>query len=322
MPKLDFPTETLPWGDRESFLRESERRLAAGELSTEDAEAMRRWRSDGYLSLPVAIEAELIDAMLAEYERAWETRPKLKVTVEGQGAVPFAKVAPRPELTRHFRVMDFHDVSPAARRVMFHPRVVAGLRLILEQAPVAMQSLFFEYGSEQAVHQDFPYVQAKILSHLVGCWIALEDVGPDNGPLFYYPGSHRVEKFDWGGGSLRFDGVSEHQVPVFEAHLEQACQAAGLEKQTFHAAKGDVFLWHSALAHGGSAVASEQTRKSLVAHFSTRVAYPRDRRWPYVRPEAIEVGGGLLYQVPSLARRVVSKIGSKVFELGNSGESE
>lgn len=317
MAKLDFPTDTLPWVDSDAYAREVEQRMASGELSADDAERLAGWRSEGFLKLPEAIEPERIDALLDDYEAAWRSRPKLTITVEGQGAVPFSKVAPLTELTHHFRLMDFQDASQAARAVMFHPRVVTALRLILDRQPVAMQSLFFEFGSEQAVHQDFPYVQAKILSHLVGCWIALEDVDEDNGPLFYYPGSHRIEKFDWGGGSLRYDGVSEDQVPHFEAHLVRACEAAGLTKQTFHANKGDVFLWHAALAHGGSAVTSERTRRSLVAHFSTRAAYPRDRRWPHLRPREIEVGGGVLYQVPSLARRALGKIGA-VVGLGRS----
>ena len=319
---LDFDLKTLPWVDRDSFPLESDRRVAAKSLAADDVGLLMRWRHEGYLTLPGAVEHSLIDELLAEYERAWEERPEVKVLVEDKGVQPFAEVAPRSELThRDFRMMDFQDVSEAARKVMFHPTTVRHLALIFDQAPVAMQSLFFEYGLEQGVHQDFPYVQARHLSHLIGCWVALEDVTADSGPLFYYPGSHRLPKYDWGGGSLRFDGKDDSQVEGFAAHLANACAEAGLERLTFHAKKGDVFLWHAAMVHGGSAATDRAlTRKSFVVHCSTREGYPRDRRWPDLEPEILEINGGYLYKPPrsrkaSLLRRVRSKLGAMVRKL-------
>lgn len=316
---LDFDPATLPWVDRDSFPQESDRRMAAKSLTAEEVAQLMRWRHEGYIALPGAIEQPLIDELLAEYERAWEERPDVKVLVEGKGVQPFAEVAPRSELTHHhFRMMDFQDVSEAARRVMFHPTIVRNLALIFDQAPVAMQSLFFEYGSEQGVHQDFPYVQAQHLSHLIGCWVALEDVTADSGPLFYYPGSHRLPKFDWGGGSLRFDGKDDSQVEDFDAFLADSCAEGGLDRLTFHARRGDVFLWHAALVHGGSAATDRTlTRKSFVVHFSTRQGYPRDRRWPDRDPAVLEINGGYLYEPPRapklpLLRQVKSKLGALV----------
>ncbi len=314
---LDFDSATLPWVDRESFPQESDRRVAAKSLSADDVAQLMRWRHEGYIALPGAIETTLIDELLAEYEKAWEERPDVKVEVENKGVQSFAEVAPRSELTHHhFRMMDFQDVSSAARRVMFHPNIVRTLALIFDQAPVAMQSLFFEYGSEQGVHQDFPYVQAKHLSHLIGCWVALEDVTADSGPLFYYPGSHRLPKFDWGGGNLCHDGKDEAKVKDFGAYLSAACGEAGLDRLTFHARKGDVFLWHAALVHGGSAANDRDlTRKSFVIHFSTREGYPRDRRWPDLDPTVVEINGGYLYEPPPpptipFLRQVKSKLGA------------
>jgi ectoine hydroxylase-related dioxygenase (phytanoyl-CoA dioxygenase family) len=187
--------------------------------------------------------------------------------------------------------------------------VMRFLRLYFDDAPVAMQSLFFEYGSEQNTHQDFPYVQAKILSHLVGCWIACDDVGADNGPLFYYPGSHRLPKFDWGGGSLTFNGKDAEQVDRFGRFLEDQAAAAGLVRETFHARRGDVFLWHGALVHGGSpANDPSATRRSLVVHYSSRAAYPRERRFAHVEPKLYEQAGGYVYLRPEGGPSIVDRL--------------
>ena len=300
MSALDFDAATLPWIDLPTFPQELDRRLNAGEIDLATAHHLLDWRHQGYLYLPGCLEDARIEALLAEYEQAWEERPPLKALVEGKGEQNFPDVAPRSELHHHhFRVLDLQDVSEAARQAMFHPQIVHSLRAIFDQVPVAMQSIFFEYGSEQGAHQDFPYVQAQILSHLVGCWIALEDVGPDNGPLFYYPGSHRLSKYDWGDGKLTWNGQSHEEVVQFEQDLARRCEAAGLEKLTFHAKKGDVFLWHAALVHGGTAVNDHDlSRKSFVGHFSTREAYPRDRRWPEVEPQVVDINGGVLYAKP------------------------
>ena len=311
-PTAEFDAQTLPWVDRDSFPAEAERRQGRGQLTAEAREKLDSWRRDGYLYLPGLVSERDIDSLLGEYEEAWQSRPPIQVLVEGEGSQLFADVAPRETLTHnHFRLLDFHEASGAARNLMFHREIIGHLKLIFDDTPVAMQSLFFEYGSEQATHQDFPYVQAKILSHLVGCWIALEDVGPDNGPLAYYPGSHRVAKYDWGGGSLIWGGQDLDEVPAFEKYLGTACEEAGYEKLTFHAKKGDVFLWHAALVHAGSPVNdSALSRKSLVVHYSSHTGYPRDRRWPLADPKIDEHNGGYLYRQPEvpLMTRVKNRV--------------
>lgn len=312
-PRLDFPLDGLPWVDRDGFEDRLAERLEAGRLDDSEAEMLRNWNRDGYVVLPGKMDDELVSELLADYERYWRERPAdVKMLVQGIGETNFSDVPPRAELTHHhYRVQDIQDRSRAARKMMLHARVVRALQLIFDETPVAMQSLFFEYGSEQRTHQDFPYVQAQNLSHLIGCWMACDNVDDDNGPLFYYPGSHRLPKFDWGGGSLAYLNDDEQKVEHFADHLEAEAEKAGLERKVFHAERGDVFLWHGALAHGGSPVhKTEPTRRSLVVHYSTRTAYPRDRRAPHQEPKPFEMNGGLLYEVvkPSFASRVKGKL--------------
>lgn len=313
MSPLDFDRATLTWVDQDGFDDELHRRRKDGRVNERDAELLRDWRRNGYAYFPGAASAVEVDAVIADYEGYWQSRPpELRVLCEGRGVVHLPEMPARAELGHHhYRMLDIQDASEAARRLILLPRTASFLRHVFDETPVAMQSLLFEYGSEQGTHQDFPYVQARILSRLVGCWIALEDVRADNGPLYYYPGSHQLPKFDWGGGHLEFDGKDEHQVEEFGHYLEESCEKAGLEKKTFHAKKGDVFLWHAALVHGGSPTLNpDATRLSLVAHFSSVTAYPRDRRWADLEPLRYERNGAYIYQQPTppLLTRVKRKV--------------
>jgi ectoine hydroxylase-related dioxygenase (phytanoyl-CoA dioxygenase family) len=177
--------------------------------------------------------------------------------------------------------MNFQDVSDAAVEIILHPRLIGFLRLIFNARPVAMQTLVFEYGSEQRGHMDFAYVHTRNPASLAAAWVACEDVTPDAGPLFYYLASHRlIPKYDFGDGNLLAFGVGPHN-KAFEDYLEHTAVRLGLERREYRPRKGDVLFWHSALLHGGSARSNpHRTRRSIVAHYSTEGAYPEDSRNP------------------------------------------
>ena len=309
---LDFESSTLPWVDRDDFAASLQEKIANGKVSEALGDKLKHFNEQGYVAFPGLLSEQDVDALVAEHDRAWDEKWPVQALVEGIGVAGLGDLPAKSELgTRHYRLNDIQDASETVRKSILQAEVTDFLALVFNDKPVAMQSLFFEYGSEQGTHQDFPYVQSRILSHLVGCWIACEDVHADNGPLFYYPGSHRLAKFDWGKGSLTFDGKDHAQVEAFGRYLEESCAAAGLERQTFHAQKGDVFLWHAALVHGGSpANDPDATRKSLVVHFSSRSAYPRDRRYADEEPKLFRHNGGYIYQrgEPSLWSRVKTKL--------------
>jgi hypothetical protein len=85
----------------------------------------------------------------------------------------------------------------------------------------------------------------------------------------------------------------------FAKYLEQKCLEVGLKRETFCPKKGDILFWHAGLVHGGSqAIKPEMTRKSYVTHYSTKTAYPRDRRALEVEPIHFEINKGLLYEDP------------------------
>jgi phytanoyl-CoA hydroxylase len=303
-PRPEFDPETVPWLDRYSYEIDAYvSRLPVEERPDYDLrEKLLHWMRHGYVTFPGLVEADLIDAYLADIELLLNERDRagVKFDIEGFGDHRARDFPPEAWDRHHFRIMDMHNASTAGKSLALHPRIVEFLRHVFRDTPVAMQTLTFIYGSEQDAHQDFAYVTAEIPSQLAATWIALQDVDPVAGPLFYHPGSHTVEKFDWGNGDLALSAQSTHTVPDFIGHLREQVASREYPREVFCPKKGDVFFWHSALVHGGSrATDPNRTRRSLVTHYSTAAGYTRDRRAPNETPLAYSMNGGFVFADPT-----------------------
>jgi phytanoyl-CoA hydroxylase len=298
---LEFSTESLPWLDQQS--PDIDRYLKGRKQVPVDlAEQLAHWSRFGFIRMPGLIDHQLIDAYLDDVDAvtAHPDRSRLRMMIEGFGERPACDFPPEAFNQHHLRFMDLHNLSQAGKAMSLHPGIVQFLGHVFGDTVVAMQSLTFKHSTEQSTHQDFAYVRAQIPSHLAATWIALEDVDPEAGPLFYYPGSHRIEKFDWGNGMFLTPESTRHEGD-FAAFLELKCAEAGLKREVFYPKKGDVFFWHAALAHGGSPVINPAlTRKSYVTHYSSKTAYPRDRRASHKAPVVYKINGGEVFQDPTL----------------------
>lgn len=293
-PKAAFDQATLPWLDQPDYKSRIEEKLKSKEITEDEASVLLGWATDGFLALRGAVEDSLIDALWRDEQRAWQERPACKILSEGVGVTMLKDSKPKEELLHHhYRLMDFHNLSEAGANVMMHPTIIRMLTLIFGESVIAMQSLLFEYGSEQHLHQDFPYVHSGIPSHLIGGWVACEPADAENGSLLYYPGSHRIPLFDFGEGSVLFKNDDPKKVDAFEEYLSRECAKSPRKPLILDAKKGDVLLWHGALVHGGSITqVKERTRRSFVTHYSTKRAYTKDRRCYDKTPVEIDLNGG------------------------------
>ncbi len=295
---LDFAPDTLPWLDQQSpdidgYIKNLKNPSAGLR------EQLAHWSQFGFIRMPGLIDPQLIDAYLDDVNAvvAHPERTRMRMMIEGYGERPACDF-PREAFDQHH--LRFMDLSQAGKAMSLHPGIVEFLGHVFGDKVVAMQSLTFQHSTEQSTHQDFAYVQAQIPSHLAATWIAMEDVHPDAGPLFYYPGSHRIKKFDWGNGLFLTPESRMHEGD-FARFLEQQCAESGLQREVFYPKKGDVFFWHAALAHGGSPVVNPAlTRKSYVTHYSSKTAYPRDRRAPAMLPHVEQINGGEVFRDPTL----------------------
>ncbi len=296
-----FDPETLPWLDR--CYAEIDRYVSDLGSAAPDYDLRAKlidWLRNGYVVFEGAIEAELIDAYNADIDAVFSepSRFGVRLNVEGYGTVPARDLPSEAFAHHHLRVMDLHNVSEAGKAIMLHPVLTGFLGHVFRDVVVGMQSLTFVHGTEQHAHQDYPYVVSGIMSHLAATWVALEDVHPDAGPLYYWEGSHTVPGFDWGNGPLLTPESTSDELD-FAEFLTERCESGGARRVEFEPRKGDVLFWHAGLVHGGSAVIDEtRTRRSFVSHYSTRAAYPSDRRAPSDPPRVFEHNGGLVYGDP------------------------
>ena len=154
--------------------------------------------------------------------------------------------------------------------VCFAPKVTAFLRAIFEDAALAFQTLHFEVGSTQAIHQDTAYV---VVAHeplkLIASWIALQDVEPGSGELVYYSGGHRIPEYQYANGESKHWNVQRDGQEVHNGHLrylKEQIAARKLPEGRFRPKKGDVLFWHADLPHGGSPITSPGDAQAVPCH--------------------------------------------------------
>ncbi|HEU4470223.1 MAG TPA: phytanoyl-CoA dioxygenase family protein [Flavisolibacter sp.] len=168
------------------------------------------------------------------------------------------------------KIMFAFRQSPQLKAMGKDPRLNELLHILMGSEPLLFQSINFLQGSEQDTHSDSIHMTTFPLGRLIAVWIALEDIGTDNGPLHYYPGSHKLpyylnSDYDNEGNSWL---IGDKEYTAYEEMIREKIRESGLPKQVFTAGKGDILIWHANLCHGGEPhLNKERSRKSMVFHY-------------------------------------------------------
>jgi len=252
------------WTDRADAEEQIAARLQAGRIDEAEAERLRHW-----VVLERGVEPAVCDRLRTDLDRFF---------AEGDDRLLMYSAAPggphRLEGgldTEFARVVDAYVFYESARAALFSAPIVRFLRVVFDDPPLLFQSLIFERGSQQALHQDTEFVVTTSPLEFAATWIALEDVRPGSGELVFLDKSHRIPEFLFGERYKHWDAKRDgrEQQERSLRHIEEHAARMGLEERRFVARKGDVLIWNADLAHGGSAVADPAaTRKSIVGHFS------------------------------------------------------
>ena len=168
------------------------------------------------------------------------------------------------------KIMFALHTLPALKAVGADPKLMELLNILIDGKAILFQSINFKMGSEQHTHSDSIHMTTYPLGGLLGVWIALEDIDEDNGPLHYYPGSHKLpyylnKDYDNEGNSFM---IGSKSYDAYEDMIAQKIKEHQIVKKTFTAKKGDLLIWHANLFHGGNEHTNKnKTRKSVVFHY-------------------------------------------------------
>jgi hypothetical protein len=167
------------------------------------------------------------------------------------------------------RLRDAWRYNPEVRRIASNQTIIEILSKLYGQRAWPFQTLNFPVGTQQSLHSDAVHFNSVPERFMCGVWLALEDVTIENGPLFYYPGSHR-----WPIYTNEHIGRCMSTLPerpnqlAFEPVWQALVEAQGTKSQQFLAKKGQALIWAANLLHGGSIQLNRQaTRWSQVTHY-------------------------------------------------------
>jgi len=211
-----------------------------------DGYCVMRPRTREHLARVDAVVADL-EPLLADQLRSWEI---------GECGAP--------------RIQDAWTNHNSVRELALDEIVLDLLQHLYGRRPFAFQTLNFAVGSQQHYHSDAVHFNSYPLGFMCGVWFALQDIATNSGPLHYFPGSHRLPYLSSHSLELSRQEIESEAHPqvFFEPYWQRAVAENALNSKSFLAERGDVFIWHANLLHGGEIVMNRRLRRwSQVVHY-------------------------------------------------------
>lgn len=238
----------LPWTESPFFDKE----LEASNLSEQDKAFVKSFADNGYVIFDTGFDNTFIDALNQSMEE------------------PFSKL----EKEDGRRIQDAWTYNEYVKKVAASDVVLSKLRLLYQREPIPFQTLNFPEGSQQKTHSDMVHFNSIPQRFMCGVWVALEDITPDNGPLHYYPGSHKLPFYDMiDMGVKASDNIETKKAIMAYAvdyvnFIEKMITALGLRKEVLSIKKGQAMIWASNLLHGGEKINKPgASRLTQVSHY-------------------------------------------------------
>jgi ectoine hydroxylase-related dioxygenase (phytanoyl-CoA dioxygenase family) len=210
----------------------------------------RQFERDGYLVIEEAVAPDaLLDSIVEALGDLYG-----KPLHERDGVVYYRN-----------RIQDAWRIDEQVKALALAPRVLALLQDLFGREPLPFQTINFRIGSQQKAHSDALHFNSEPEGFMCGVWVALEDVDMDNGPVVFYPGSHRLPFVRMADAGLE---ANESSYGDYERHIEQLIHRDGLEPRFATIEKGQALVWAANLLHGGAPQPDRtRSRHSQVTHY-------------------------------------------------------
>jgi ectoine hydroxylase-related dioxygenase (phytanoyl-CoA dioxygenase family) len=218
------------------------------------AEQLDFFREYGYVAGIQVLEAEQIDALLAELaELVDPAHPGNKLFYEYN-----SNESHDPSRVL-FHALGAWRVTPGFHDILWNPAFTVPASQLLN-GPVRFwhDQLFCKpakHGGVVAWHQDYSYwTRSQPMAHLT-CWIGLDDATRDNGCLQYVPGSHR-----W--PLLPVTGLAGDMHAIQTVLSEE--QRAQFKPVAIELKKGQCAFHHPLMVHGSYENTTDVPRRATV----------------------------------------------------------
>lgn len=212
-------------------------------------ELQQTYADKGYAVIDSNLEHNVLDSAVAELESHFHDKNTATL-------VPYADAG---------RIQDGWYISDNVMAIAKAPAVLSALKHLYGVEADPFQTLNFPTGTQQHVHSDSIHFNSEPFGMMCGVWVALEDIGPDQGPLIYYPGSHKLPEmnFEDFGLPANYDFYGQYLDGLQNLIKEHNFQPEyGLIK------KGQALIWSANLLHGGSHQNNPNlSRHSQVTHY-------------------------------------------------------
>ncbi|MGD1809075.1 phytanoyl-CoA dioxygenase family protein [Dapis sp. BLCC M126] len=250
--KMTIPLMNLPWVDS-PFFAEIFSQL---NLDNETRELVKQFAEQGYViidNLGIENITEIIDRIVKDLTPIYGNKGKIESA-----------------WIYHDRIQDGWTFNQDVKKIATAPKIINLLKILYQREPIPFQTLNFRFGTEQTTHSDSIHFSSVPARFMCGVWVALEDIDANNGPLHYYPSSHKLPIFDLNdlGITGSYQNKPYDTYPIYEEFLQSLIEHNGLKKVELYVKKGQALIWAANLLHGGSPVLDKnRTRYSQVTHY-------------------------------------------------------
>lgn len=167
------------------------------------------------------------------------------------------------------RVQDAWEFDEDVKAIAANQVLLDLLSKLYGRRAFPFQTLNFPVGTQQEAHTDAVHFSSLPERFMCGVWLAMEDIAPEAGPVFYVPGSHKWPQLSNAMIGRRGNGstLNSAQDPFAEGWRALMEVHGGVE-EPFLAKKGQALIWTANLLHGGSRQTDLRlTRWSQVTHY-------------------------------------------------------
>ena len=254
------------------------------------------------------VESPFVDQLFAEGAVSPEIRElALKLARDGYAVIDFpdediSNIADRIRAKLHdrydwaaraagrggdMRLQDAWRFDEDVWRIAVNANIIDLLSKLYGRKAWPFQTLNFPVGTQQHFHTDAVHFSSMPERYMCGVWVALEDIEEDQGPLVYYPGSHKWPIYTNEHIGYRPTRVKTTQM-VYENLWTRLVEVVGIAPRRLVIKKGQALIWLSNLLHGGDVhLDQSKTRWSQVTHYFFEGC-------TYYTPMNSDVPGGLI----------------------------